>query len=101
MPCSQVPKLGQYVLSIEKFWIRFSVKKLVSINEGYVRSYHKGLFRNWRRQDILVKRINYTIKSSSHVKPWLCCYDLTMILTSVPCIMISHDLDRVPWLTMI
>ena len=55
MPCSQIPKLGQYVRIIEKFWIRFSVKKLFSIIEGYARNYHNGLFRNWRRQEICEK----------------------------------------------
>ena len=67
---------------------------IVSINKGYVRSYRNGLFKNCRRQGIFLKRKYYTIKSSSHVLPWLSCHDLTMILTSVPCIMISHDLDK-------
>ena len=82
MLCSKVPNLGQYVHNVEKFWIRFSAKKTFCnrIGEGYVRSYHNGLFRNWRRQEIFVKRINYTIKSSSHVLPWLYCHDLAIIL---------------------
>ena len=42
-----------------------------------------------------MKRINYTIKSSSHVLPWLSCHDRAMILTRVPRIMICHDLDKV------
>ena len=41
-----------------------------------------------------MKRINYTIENSSHVLPWLSCQDLAMNLTSVSCIMISHDLDK-------
>ena len=41
-----------------------------------------------------MERINFTIKSSSHVLAWLYCHDLVMILTSVPCIMICHDLDK-------
>ena len=76
MPSSQVPKLGQYLHIIEKFWIRFSVKKNFSKHKGNVRSYHNGSIRNWRRQEIFVKRMNYTIKSSSHVLPWLSCHDL-------------------------
>ena len=35
-----------------------------------------------------------TINTSLHVLPWLSCQDLAMILTSVPCIMICHDLDK-------
>ena len=55
------------------------------------------------------------INTSLHVLLWLYCQDLAMILTSVPCIMICHDLGedtmvnhdlarftmimaRVPWL---
>ena len=84
MPSSQVPKLGQNLHIIEKFWIRFSVKKNFSKHKGYVRSYHNGSIRNWRRQEIFVKRMNYTIKSSSHVLPWLSCHDLAVIMVSVP-----------------
>ena len=29
-----------------------------------------------------------------YVLPWLPCHDLALILTSVPCIMISHDFDK-------
>ena len=54
----------------------FQLKKRFSINKGYVRSDHNGLFRNWRRQEIFVIKINYTIKSNSHVLPWLSCHDL-------------------------
>ena len=35
-----------------------------------------------------------TIIANLHVFPWLSCHDLAMILTSVPCIMICHDLDK-------
>ena len=35
-----------------------------------------SLFENWRRQEIFMKRINYTIENSSHVLPWLSCHDL-------------------------
>ena len=42
-----------------------------------------------------------TINSSLHVLPWLSCQDVAMILprscqdpTSIPCIMISHDLGK-------
>ena len=95
MPCSQATKLGQKVQIIEKCCILFSLKNFFfSINKGYVRSYRSSLFKHWRPQKILVKRINFTIKSSSHVLPWLSCHDLAMTLTSVPCIMISHDLDK-------
>ena len=51
-------------------------------------------FRNWRRQEFFMKKLNYTIEISSYVLPWLFCHDLAMILTSVPCIMISLDLDK-------
>ena len=87
-----------------KYWEvfeTFQFKKLLSINKSYIRSYHNGLFSNWRRQENFVKRINYTIKSSSHflpcylaiILPWSCHY-LAMILISVPCIMICHDLEK-------
>ena len=36
-----------------------------------------------------------TINTSLHVLPWLSCQDLAMIMTSVPCIMICHDLEKV------
>ena len=80
MPCSHVPKLGQKVQIIEKYRTLFSYKKNFSINKGYVRNYHNRLFRNWRRQAFFVKTIDYTIKSSSHVLPWLSCPYLAMIL---------------------
>ena len=35
-----------------------------------------------------------TINTSLHVLPWLSCQDLAMILASIPCIMISHDLGK-------
>ena len=35
-----------------------------------------------------------TIKTSLHVLPRLSCQDLVMILTSVPYIMICHDIDK-------
>ena len=35
-----------------------------------------------------------TTNTSLHVLPWLSCHDLAMIMASVPCIMIYHDLDK-------
>ena len=36
---------------------------------------------DWRRQELFMKRIEYTIENSSHVLPWLSCQDLAMILS--------------------
>ena len=41
-----------------------------------------------------MKRTNYTVGNSSHFLPQLSCDDVAMILISVPCIMICHDLDK-------
>ena len=88
--CTKIRSIGaNYWEVLDTFQFNFFWK-----NQDYVRSYHNGLFRNCRRQEIFVKGINYTIKSSLHVLPWLSCQDLAMILTSVPCIMICHDLDK-------
>ena len=55
-------------------------KNFFSISKVYIRSYYNGLFKNWIRQEIFVKGINYKNASSSHVLPWLSCHDLAMIL---------------------
>ena len=57
------------------------------MNKSYVRSYQNSEIADDKN---FVKRINYTIESSLDVLPWLFCHDLTMILTSVPCIMIYN-----------
>ena len=79
-PCKIVQRLTMILARMPRltmFSIRVLWKQIFfSTYKGYIRSYQKGLFRNWRRQEIFAKGINYSIKSSSCVLPWLSCHDL-------------------------
>ena len=47
-----------------------------------------------RTRNFCEKNKLYTINTSLNVLQWLSCQDLAMILTSVPCTMFCHDLDK-------
>ena len=92
----------------------FQFGKLFSMNKGYVRSYHNGLFRNRRRQEtFMINLYNNTAHMSYHGYLAMMLLRssqafhvscLAMILTRysqafhVSCL--AMILTRVPWLTM-
>ena len=49
-----------------------------------------GDVKNFSRKEYIMQ-----LKAAHMVLAWLSCNDLAVILTSVPCIMICHDLTRV------
>ena len=95
MPCSQVTKLVQKVQQItEQVLDNFQIKNYFrSINVMY----EVITMANWKLQtprNFCGMNKLCTINTSLHVLQWLSCQDLAMILTSFPCIMICHDLDK-------